>query len=80
MDRTVGTLRYENWSCGDVVGASPATVTVTATSPDPAGATALRRVLLTTANRAGCAPKSTLVALANPDPVMDTWVPPVVGP
>ena len=54
--------------------------TVTATLPIPAGATALRLVLLTTVNLAGWDPKLTLVALSKSEPVIDTSVPPVVGP
>lgn len=64
-----------------VIGELPLELlTVTTTVPAPAGEVALITVSLTTLNFADVAPKSTVEAPVNPDPVMVTEVPPAAGP
>ena len=58
-----------------------AVVTVTSTVPVPAGAMAeMVPTELTVYEVAGFAPKDTPVTLANPVPLIITWVPPPAGP
>ncbi len=59
----------------------PGVVTVTSTTPVPAGLSAVILVLLTTVRLvAAMVPKSTTEAPVNPVPVMVTRVPPPAGP
>ncbi len=59
----------------------PPAVTVTSTTPVPAGAVAVIDVAFTTVKLAAAiVPKFTAVALVNPVPVMVTAAPPAAGP
>ncbi len=59
----------------------PGVVTVTSTTPEPAGLSAVTLVALTTVRLvAAVVPKSTTVAPVKPVPVMVTRVPPAAGP
>ncbi len=59
----------------------PGVVTVTSTTPVPAGLSAVIEVSLTTVTSVAAAvPKSTAVAPVKPVPVIVTSVPPAVGP
>jgi hypothetical protein len=55
-------------------------VTVTSTTPVPAGLTVEMDVALTTVNVAAVVPKSTAVAPVKPVPVIVTGVAPAAGP
>lgn len=58
----------------------PGFVTVTRTTPEPEGATALINVSLRTWNAAGLGPKATSVAVIKPVPVRVTLLPPIMAP
>ena len=70
------------WSAFDVALVPPGPVTLTSTVPFAwAGLVAVIWVSESTVKLvAAVAPKSTAVALQNPDPVIVTVVPPVFGP
>src|SRR5438128_1187610 len=63
----------------ELVPVGPVTITWTAPA-DLVGATAVISPSLLTVNEAGLLPKRTLVAPANPPPLMSTEFPPAVGP
>ena len=70
-----------NWSAGLVGLGLPDVVTVTSTTPVPAGAVAVIVVPLTTVLLvAGVVPKSTAVAPVKAVPVIVTVMPPATGP
>ena len=70
-----------NWSAVDVADVPEGVVTVTLTTPVPAGLSAVIVVSLTTVTFvAGIVPKSTAEAPVKPVPVIVTNVPPVAGP
>src|SRR5271166_1582022 len=78
---TVGAFSKAYWSAKLVADVPPGEVTVTSTSPDPAGATILSDVSeLTTRPVPGTPLKAATVARVNPVPVTVTAVPPAVGP
>jgi hypothetical protein len=79
---TVGSAMNANWSAGEVAEVPPAVVTVTSTIPTAwAGEVVVISVSETTVKEpAAVVPKSTVVAVVNPVPVMVTGIPPAVGP
>ena len=78
---TVGAAVYVNWSTGEVADFPPGVVTVTSTTPVPAGSSAVIVVSETTVKLvAGVVPKSTAVAPVKAIPVIVTVVPPDCGP
>ena len=72
---------YVNSSAGETADVPPGVVTVTFTTPVPAGLSAVIEVSLTTVTFvAAVVPKSTAVAPVKPVPVIVTRVPPAAGP
>ena len=70
-----------NWSAGEVADVPPGVVTVTSTTPVPAGSSAVIVVSETTVKLvAGEVPKSTAVAPVKAIPVIVTVLPPDSGP
>ena len=70
-----------NWSAGEVADVPPGVVTVTSTTPVPAGSSAVIVVSETTVKLvAGEVPKSTAVAPVKAVPVIVTKVPPDSSP
>ena len=74
--------RKVNWSSDDVAEVSPEVVTVTSSTPAPAGEVAVsgRRRRIEETSRLPTNPKSTVDPLPKPAPLIVTVVPPPAGP
>ena len=69
-----------NLSPAEMAEVPPEVVTVTSTTPEPAGAVAVTVVALLAVMVPAVAPKWTAVGELRLVPVMTTWVPPATGP
>jgi hypothetical protein len=69
-----------NWSAAEIADVPPGVVTLTSTTPVPAGDVAVIDVAELNVKLAAVAPKVTAVTPVKLVPVMVTDVPPAVGP
>src|ERR1700694_3231353 len=78
---TVGPAAYVKWSAATMALVPPdGVVTLTSTTPVPAGLVAVIVVSLVTVKLAAAAPKLTAVAPVKAEPPIVTGVPPASGP